>query len=172
MLVVLGLGSNLGDSCAIIQKAVEALGSVLSQLRRASLYETAPLHVLDQGSFINTAVAGFCEAAPARLLDIIHSIEDDFGRNRSLERRWGERTLDIDILLFGDLLLNEPDLTIPHVMLKKRRFALEPLLEVYPDAVEPGTGLSYREICDLLPNQGVKKYAYMQLILPERVKKR
>jgi 2-amino-4-hydroxy-6-hydroxymethyldihydropteridine diphosphokinase len=143
------------------------------ELRAASLYETEPLYVTDQGRFINTAVAGFypeplAQGSPdsrraRNLLSRINEIEARFGRDRSRERRWGERPLDIDILLFGGLSLSEVDLGIPHPRLRERRFALEPLLELLPEAVEPGTGVSYREICDSLPDQGVRI-----VILPEK----
>ena len=171
---MLGLGSNLGDSRLIICGAVRELEEVLTKLRRASLYETDPLGVKDQGKFLNTAVAGFYpgaeNASSAReLLAAIHRIEAKFGRDRKRERRWGERFLDIDILLFGGLAinesnleepnLNEPYLTIPHPRLKERRFALEPLLELLPYAAEPGSGLSYRSVLDALPDQGVRKIA-------------
>jgi len=154
MLVVLGLGSNLGDSLRIIFDAVKALEEVLVELRRASLYETEPLHVTDQRRFINTAVTGLYSGTPRELLSCVHEIEARFGRDRSRERRWGERTLDIDVLLFGELVLSDPVLAIPHPRLRERRFALEPLLELLPNAVEPGTGLSYRSICEALPDQG------------------
>jgi len=166
-LVVLGLGSNLGDSRLIVLDAIKALEEVLAELRAASLYETEPLHVTRQASFINTAVAGFYSEQVAQgasdplsaraLLSRINEIEARFGRDRSRERRWGERPLDIDILLFGGLVLNEDSLQIPHPRLKERRFALEPLLELLPEAKEPGTGISYRVVCDLLPAQGVSK---------------
>ena len=166
-LVVLGLGSNLGDSRHIVLDAIKALREVLLELRSASLYETEPLYVTDQASFINTAVAGFYpeplvqSSSDARcamtLLRQINEIEASFGRDRSRERRWGERPLDIDILLFGGLTLSEGGLSIPHARLSERRFALEPLLELLPDAKEPGTGVSYRSICDSLPAQGVRK---------------
>ena len=161
-LIVLGLGSNMGDSRRIVLGAMDVLDGILQGMRRASLYETAPLHVTDQKSFINSAVAGFFpgddNAESAReLLSVIQGIERDFGRDRSRERRWGERTLDIDILLFGNLVLNEADLEIPHPRLNERRFALEPLLELLPDALDPGTGISYRDICGALPDQGIVK---------------
>jgi len=166
MKVYLGLGSNLGDSRQIVLDAVKALGEVLTGLRSASLYETKPLYVTDQGSFINTVVEGHyapnytsIEASPAasarELLSRLHEIEARFGRDRAKERRWGERFLDIDILLFGDYTVNEADLTIPHQRLRERRFALEPLLELSPDIAEPGTGLFYRDFCAALPDQGV-----------------
>ena len=165
-LVVLGLGSNQGDSRLIVLDAIKALEEVLTELRAASLYETEPLHVTDQAAFINTAVAGFYPepldqgaAAPffARaLLRRINEIEARFGRDRSRERRWGERPLDIDILLFGGFVLSEDGLEIPHPRLKERRFALQPLLELLPEAKEPGTGILYRSVCDSLPAQGVR----------------
>jgi len=175
MLVVLGLGSNQGDSRFIILEAMTVLEQeVLAELRRSSLYKTSPLHVTDQNWFINSAVAGLYNGTPWELLSSIHEVETRFGRDRANERRWGERSLDIDILLFGDLVMNQqdlsgpvgypqtadrgssPDLVIPHPRLKERRFALQPLLELLPDAVEPGTGLSYRSICEALPDQEVK----------------
>ena len=162
--VVLGLGSNLGDSRSIVLGAIKALEQVLAELRRASLYETSPLHVTAQGRFINTAVMGLYSGMPRELLSCAHEIEARFGRDRARERRWGERRLDIDILLFGDLKVSEPELEIPHPRLCERRFALEPLLELLPHAVEPGTMRSYLSICGVLPDQGVK-------VLPEEVKK-
>lgn len=177
-LVVLGLGSNKGDSRKIILDAMDVLKSVLSDLRAASLYETEPLHVTDQKSFINTAVAGFFSGenklnVPKKaeaeiglrqeftllclLLHTINRIEAQFGRDRAKERRWGERFLDIDILLFGDFVINEEGLQIPHPRLKERQFALQPLLELLPDAADPITRISYKNICDALGAQGVKK---------------
>jgi len=162
-LVVLGLGSNMGDSRRIIQDAIQALEQVLTEVRSASLYETEPLYVTDQGRFINTALAGFYHGAPGELLSCIHGIERAFGRDRAGERRWGERPLDIDILLFGEqrvtlaASVKEPCLEIPHPRLKERRFALQPLLELLPDACEPGTGISYKSVCDALPDQGVRQ---------------
>ena len=159
-IVVLGLGSNLGDSRSIVLNAVKSLEKILSELHKASLYETDPLYITDQNTFINTVVTGIFPGradfqSARQLLSRIHAIETSYGRDRSKERRMGERPLDIDILLFGDLVHKESDLEIPHPRLKERRFALEPLLELLPDAVEPGTGLSYRSICDALPDQGV-----------------
>ena len=158
LLVVLGLGSNLGDSRQIILDAACALGKVLSGLARASLYETEPLYVKDQNRFINTVVSGYSRGLKAReLLCLVQKIEKDFGRDRAGERRRGERFLDIDILLYGDLVIKEPDLEIPHPGIRERRFVLEPLLELLPDAAEPGTGISYRSICESLPDQGVRQ---------------
>jgi 2-amino-4-hydroxy-6-hydroxymethyldihydropteridine diphosphokinase len=171
VLVVLGLGSNkaeTGDSRALLESAVTALGELLPGLRRSSVYETAPLYVTDQPPFLNMAVSGFFSrmprggtprgGTPRELLAAVNRIEAAHGRDRAKERRWGERSLDIDILLFGELIVSEsPVLEIPHARLKERRFALEPLLELCPNAVEPGTGRPYRDICAGLPDQEVKK---------------
>jgi 2-amino-4-hydroxy-6-hydroxymethyldihydropteridine diphosphokinase len=156
--VVLGLGSNRGDSRRVILDALTALGEILGEIRCAPLYETAPLYVTDQGSFINTAAAGLFPESPRTLLSLVQGIETRFGRDRSRERRWGERTLDIDILLFGNLIVDEPpSLVIPHPRLKERRFALGPLLDLLPQAKEPLSGLSYRAVFESLPPQGIRR---------------
>jgi 2-amino-4-hydroxy-6-hydroxymethyldihydropteridine diphosphokinase len=172
--VVLGLGSNRPDPAgrepaAVLEAAIAALEPVLGRagdpragpLRRASFYRTEPLHIEDQPPFVNTAVAGFYEGTPGALLREIHRVERDFGRNRDRERRWGERSLDIDILLFGDQIISEPPsgtsrfLEIPHPRLTERRFALVPLLELLPEARDPRTGLPYKTILAALPVQGI-----------------
>ena len=139
---------------------MEMLETVLIGMCRASLYETAPMYVKDQNNFINSAVLGLFEGEcnvqnALKLLSLTQEIEQNFGRDRSRERRWGERFLDIDILLFGDLIINEDVLTIPHIRLKERAFALDPLLELLPNAREPGTGLYYRDIKKHLLNSTV-----------------
>jgi 2-amino-4-hydroxy-6-hydroxymethyldihydropteridine diphosphokinase len=165
--VVLGLGSNRPDPAgreppAVLEAAIAALEPVLGgagPFRRASLYRTEPLHVQDQPVFINTAVAGFYEGEPGALLQEIHRIERDFGRDRDRERRWGERSLDIDILLFGDRVIsNPPFLEIPHPRLTERRFALVPLLELLPEAQDPRTGLPFKTILEALPFQGIYSF--------------
>jgi 2-amino-4-hydroxy-6-hydroxymethyldihydropteridine diphosphokinase len=154
--VVLGLGSNKGDSRGILEAAIGALGTVLSDVRQASLFITEPLYVLDQKRFLNTAVAGYYPSSPQDLLKTIQELEASFGRDRTQERRWGERTLDIDILLFGDLVIAEPpDLEIPHPRLTERAFALAPLLELVPDAEDSRTGVSYKTIFAHLHPQGI-----------------
>ena len=158
--MVLGLGSNMGDSRLIINNAITILEKGLTELRKASLYETEPLLIKDQPRFLNTAVTGYYSGTPRELLYYVSYIEARFGRNRVLERRWGERYLDIDILLFGNLIIDELDLVIPHKLLKERRFALEPLLELLPDVRDPGSGFSYWDICQTLPDQGIARLSY------------
>jgi 2-amino-4-hydroxy-6-hydroxymethyldihydropteridine diphosphokinase len=119
--------------------------------------------VTDQPPFLNTALAGRCDCEPPVLLEILRRIEAVHGRDRPNERRWGERTLDIDILLFGDRVVYLPPprpgapplLEIPHPRLKERRFALEPLLELLPEARDPVTGESLSSVLAALPPQGI-----------------
>ncbi|MDR1238887.1 MAG: 2-amino-4-hydroxy-6-hydroxymethyldihydropteridine diphosphokinase [Treponema sp.] len=151
VLVVLGLGSNRGDSPAILAGAVEKLGALLKNMRAASIIETEPRYVTDQPRFLNSAVCGYWDRSPRQLLETLHRVEAAFGRDRSRECRWGERTLDIDILLFGDQIVSGPgDLEIPHPRLNERAFALEPLVELLPDAVDPRTGRLFRKILGAL----------------------
>jgi 2-amino-4-hydroxy-6-hydroxymethyldihydropteridine diphosphokinase len=165
-LIVLGLGSNNGDSRLILKDAIAALSAKIRQLRSASVYKTAPMYVLDQPDFFNTAVSGYFDGSAFELLAFVNEIEADFGRNRSLEQRFGMRTLDIDILLFGDEIINQPPkLIIPHERLKERAFALVPLLELLPEAVDSKTGISYKKILSSLPNQGIFLDNDMKLLL-------
>jgi len=166
-LVALGLGSNKGDSVLIINTAVETLKQGLKETRMASLYDTDPLYVIDQGNFINTAITGFYEGTPRELLYYISYVEAKFGRDRVMEKRWGERLLDIDILLFDNFIIKEHDLVIPHSHMKERRFALEPLLELLPDIIDPESGQSFWNICQALPDQGVRRLPHKPAVLPE-----
>jgi 2-amino-4-hydroxy-6-hydroxymethyldihydropteridine diphosphokinase len=157
LFAVLGLGSNKGDSLRTLKATVLELQKVFDNLCVAPLFETQPLYITDQRRFLNTAAAGCYDGYPYDLLKIIHHIEAAFGRDRSKERRWGERTLDIDILLADSIVLTDPLLTIPHPRLRERVFALAPLLALLPDARDPVTGESYQNIFDSLPDQGVIK---------------
>ncbi len=154
--VVLGLGSNRGDSDRILIDAAAVLGTILGEARRSSLYRTAPLYVTDQAAFLNAALCGTYDGGPRDLLALIHQVEVRFGRDRSRERRRGERTLDIDILLFADLVVaDEPILIIPHPGLLERKFALLPLLELLPEAVDPRSRRPLWENYLALPEQGI-----------------
>lgn len=154
-LVVLGLGSNRGDGEAIFSGAAEALGRVLGESRLSTLYRSKPMYVLDQPSFLNAALAGRFSGTPRELLALTQGVEASFGRDRSRERRKGERTLDIDILLFGSVVLAEPDLSIPHEGLLERKFALLPLLNLLPDARDPRSGAPLIEAYEALEPQGI-----------------
>ncbi|MDR2470596.1 MAG: 2-amino-4-hydroxy-6-hydroxymethyldihydropteridine diphosphokinase, partial [Treponema sp.] len=142
---VLSLGSNKPwgglDREGLIAAAAEALRETLGAFRLSPVYETAPLGVTDQGSFLNAAACGLFPleaagggradtppdrlvSAAGELLRLVQGIEARYGRDRAAERRWGERSLDIDILLLGNAVIREPDLTVPHPRLAERAFAL------------------------------------------------
>ena len=130
-----GLGSNLGDREATIRRAVAALPGVIAV---SELRETDPVGVTEQPAFLNGAVALETELSPRELLDSLLAVERDLGRER--RERWGPRTIDLDLLLYGGETVDEPGLTVPHPSLHERRFALEPLAELDPQLVVPGRG--------------------------------
>lgn len=137
----IGIGSNLGDREATISRALELLDDPPeTRLRQvATVRETEPVGVVDQPPFLNTAVLLETTLGPRELLDRLLGIERSLGRVRTGER-WGPRTLDLDLLLYGGAVLDEPGLTLPHPLLHERRFVLEPLHELAPDLVVPGRG--------------------------------
>jgi 2-amino-4-hydroxy-6-hydroxymethyldihydropteridine diphosphokinase len=152
----LGLGSNVGDGAATIRAAFGRLsGSILAGARLSRLYRTKALYVEDQSDFVNAAAVGETSLGPRELLAAVNLLEAEFGRDRSRELPKGPRSLDIDILLYGDLVLDEPDLVIPHPGLAERRFALAPLLELEPGLRDPRGGPAYAGILASLPEQGI-----------------
>lgn len=130
----LSLGTNEGDRHALLKAAVARLAA-LGPVTASSVYETAPIGVTDQPDFWNIAVRLETDLDPLSLLTATAGIETDLGRVRTV--RWGPRTMDIDILLFDDLVLDTPTLTIPHPRLHERLFVLVPLLELWPGAALP-----------------------------------
>jgi 2-amino-4-hydroxy-6-hydroxymethyldihydropteridine diphosphokinase len=132
----IGLGSNLGDREGNLHAAIARLAE-LGEVRVSSFRETDPVGVTEQPKFLNAA-AELSSEVPARdLLKALLTIERDLGRDRSREERWGPRTLDLDLLLYGDEVIDEPGLTVPHPRLQERRFVLEPLQELAPGLVLP-----------------------------------
>lgn len=160
--VVLGLGSNRGNSKAILEGAVCKLASLLADIRVSSLYITKPQDYLDQDDFLNMAVSGHYADSPLSLLKAVQRIEADYGRARSCEIFKGPRTLDIDILFWGtkSVKIHSPSLIIPHPALYRRAFALIPLLELFPDSIDPVTRKPLVAILASLPDQGVKKSSF------------
>jgi 2-amino-4-hydroxy-6-hydroxymethyldihydropteridine diphosphokinase len=146
-LALIGLGSNLGDRRAMLEGAIAALNATLGirVLRISSFQETDPVGgPPGQGTFLNAAAALETTLDPWDLLQVLQTIETWFGRVRAV--RWGERTLDLDLLLFDDRIIETPELTVPHPRLADRRFVLEPLAEIAPDTIEPRTGRTLSEL--------------------------
>ncbi len=153
--VYLGLGSNVGDCAETIRAAFAELSAFLVDARLSRLWCSRALYIEDQPDFINAAAGGDCELSPRQLLAAINTIEQTFGRDRHRERKKGPRSLDIDILLYGSLILTEPELIIPHTGLKERQFALFPLLDLDPGLRDPVSGEPYKAINEALPRQGI-----------------
>ncbi len=151
------MGSNRGDSLGALRGAVASLGALLDDMRVSSLYVTKPMDYLAQPDFLNAAVVGQYRGTPRSLLEAVGAIEKRWGRDRANEIPKGPRALDIDIELFGDSLVRETDLVIPHERMGERLFVLVPLLELLPDSADPVTGEPFREIAGRLSDQGVKK---------------
>jgi 2-amino-4-hydroxy-6-hydroxymethyldihydropteridine diphosphokinase len=157
-MVYLSLGSNLGnreENLARANKALEAHG--FSTAAVSSLYETSPQDVIDQPWFLNQCVGGSTQLSPEQLLAAIREIELSLGRDRGNTLVGGPRTLDVDVLIYGDLVSREPDLWIPHPRLLQRRFVLEPLLEIAPDLIHPQSGRPIRDYLAAVLDQPVRK---------------
>jgi 2-amino-4-hydroxy-6-hydroxymethyldihydropteridine diphosphokinase len=154
-LVYLGLGSNVGDGAATIRAAFVELSRLLSSARLSRLWRTQAMYVKDQPDFTNAAAMGSTELPPLELLAALQGIEAEFGRDRAQERVKGPRKLDIDILLYGEFVIAEASLTVPHAGLRERRFALEPLLDLDPCLRDPKDGAAFSAILAALPPQGI-----------------
>ncbi|NVO84161.1 2-amino-4-hydroxy-6-hydroxymethyldihydropteridine diphosphokinase [Hymenobacter terrestris] len=139
------LGSNLGDRTATLQAAVAELGRTAGPVRATSgVYETAAWGLTEQPAFLNQALEIQTNLSPAQLLAVCLAAEQHAGRQRLV--RWGSRTLDVDILLYDDLVLDTPTLQLPHPRLPERRFALLPLAEIAATLVHPGLGCTVAEL--------------------------
>jgi 2-amino-4-hydroxy-6-hydroxymethyldihydropteridine diphosphokinase len=145
------LGSNLGDRAALLQAAREQLAATAGKILAASaLYETAAWGLEDQPAFLNQALAIGTAMPAEQLLAQCLAAEHQAGRER--RERWGSRTLDVDILLYGDEIIEQPGLTVPHPRLAERRFALAPLAEIAAQLIHPGLGLSIAQLLAQCPD--------------------
>ncbi len=151
--VYLGIGSNMGDREAYIQKGIAKLDAQASCRVRevSSIVETQPYGGVEQGPFLNCALHLETVLQPAALLELLHNIERDAGRTRDV--RWGPRTLDMDILFYDHLVINTPELTIPHADMQNRGFVLGPLCEIAPWYVHPVLQESVRNMYERLESQ-------------------
>lgn len=143
------LGSNLGNRKEILDKAINLLSQKVGVIiLRSKDYETAPWGVTNQPDFLNLVVSIQTRLKPLQILEITQSIENQLGRIR--KEKWGARLIDIDILFYGNEIIDEPNLKIPHPLLQERDFALSPLAEIAPDFVHPVLGETISELREKL----------------------
>ena len=154
VLAYIGLGSNLGDSQYIFQQAIQAL-SAYGTVQVSGLYASKPLGPQDQPDFLNAAASLLTTLPPFELLDILQQLEKQAGRIKL--RHWGERTLDLDLLLYGNETIHSERLTVPHAGLLQRHFVLLPLLDINPQLQVAGHML--QDQLDTLPQDDIRKIA-------------
>jgi 2-amino-4-hydroxy-6-hydroxymethyldihydropteridine diphosphokinase len=143
----IGLGSNLGNRHAHLTWAVSRLRGVLDGLRVSSFIDTEPVGVPDpQPTYLNAAAVGETTLTARALMDTLLALEGERGRTRDGIR--AARTLDLDLILYGSEVIDEPGLTVPHPRFRERAFVLQPLAEIAPDWIDPVTGQSIRTLCD------------------------
>jgi len=155
-LAYLSLGSNVGDRENNLRDAIARLGTAGQIISVSSFYETEPVEFTGQAWFLNCAVVVATAKTPEQLMAGLLAIEQEMGRQRTQKK--GPRTIDIDIVLFGDSIVESAALTIPHPAMYQRRFVLEPLAEIAPEARHPVLKQSVRELLQALPaGQCVRK---------------
>ncbi len=143
--IAIALGSNVGDRRATLTSAIEALRPIIRGLRASSFFDTPYIGDEAQPSVLNGAIVGTTSLDAHALLERLLAIEEEFGRTRPYGG--APRTLDLDLILYGDAVIDEPGLIVPHPRFRARRFVLEPLTEIAPDWIDPVTG---RTMSDLL----------------------
>jgi 2-amino-4-hydroxy-6-hydroxymethyldihydropteridine diphosphokinase len=148
--VAIALGSNLGHRHEHLSFARERLARLLTDFRMSSIFETDPVDVPGvQAPFLNAAAVGDTTLTPRQFLESLQDIEQAAGRERPFPG--AARTLDLDLILFGSLIVNEPQLTVPHSRFRERRFVLEPLVEIAPGLRDPVTSFTVAELLARLP---------------------
>ena len=148
-MVYLLLGSNLGNRKEILDKAIKLLSQKVGVvILQSKDYETSPWGVTDQPDFLNSVVSIQTKLKPLQILEITQSIENQLGRIR--KEKWGARLIDIDVLFYGNEIIDEPNLKIPHPLLQERDFTLSPLAEIAPDFVHPVLGKTILELREKL----------------------
>lgn len=159
-----GVGSNLGNPIGNCLRAVELISSLgeVEVIRRSSLYRTEPSGFSEQDPFINCVIEARTTLSAHFFLKSLQQIENDMGRIRA--ERWGPRTIDLDILLYGQKIISDKALLIPHPELHKRRFVLVPLCEIATDFIHPAFGVSVKELLDGLDDRSGVEIINMQSV--------
>jgi 2-amino-4-hydroxy-6-hydroxymethyldihydropteridine diphosphokinase len=149
--IYLALGSNVGDKHRHIAGAVERLRESLNDVVAASLYRSKAVGYTEQDDFLNTAIKAQTSLSPAELLVLVKQIEQSVGRTERF--RWGPREIDIDIIFYGDMVMTQPDLTVPHPSFSKRDFVLKPICDIDPNFVDPISKKTVKMLLDAIPDK-------------------
>lgn len=163
--VYLGLGTNMGQRWHNLEEAVAKLSQMMVVTAVSPVYETEPWGPVTQSSFLNLCLAGQTTRTPQVLLATIKQLEEEMGR--TVSQKWGPRLIDIDILLYTNMVVQTDKLTIPHPYLHERAFVLFPLADIAPDVVHPGLGQTIAELCTAVSPQGVKRLADSLTVLAD-----
>lgn len=153
--VYLSLGSNLGDRAAMLAAAVDGLADLpgVRVLRRSPVYESEAWGLTEQPKFLNIVVEIETALAPLELLQAVKALEQRLGRRPG--RRWGPRSIDIDLILWGAVRMRTPELSLPHERFRERAFVLTPLADLAPEAIDPETGSTVAVLADRLGTTGL-----------------
>jgi 2-amino-4-hydroxy-6-hydroxymethyldihydropteridine diphosphokinase len=157
--VYLALGSNVGNKLAYIQKAIQLLGTSISDIKEAPLYASEAMGYTDQADFLNTAISGQTVLSPEALLAFNHGVEQEVGRTPSF--KWGPRQIDIDIIFYDNLIKTTAKLTLPHPLFRERDFVLKPLLDLSPELEDP---LTRQPLSKLLNELGDHQRSDLKLV--------
>ena len=156
-IVFISLGTNLGDRMSHVNAALDALPPDVEITKRSPVYETPPWGYEDQGPFLNMVIEGQTGLDPLALLARLKQLETDLGRRPSF--RWGPRIIDTDILFYDQLILNRPELTIPHPRLEQRAFVLLPLADIAPEWKHPIFGKTVRQMLADVDASGIRPFS-------------
>jgi len=154
--VYIALGSNLGDRAINLSLARKLTAEFIADMQCSSVYETPPWGVLDQPQFLNQVIKGYTSLTPLRLLESLKAIEHDMGREETV--RFGPRIIDLDILLYGEQVINYRRLQVPHPRMLERAFVLVPLAELSPGLVIPGSGVPVEDLLAYLDTSSIKHF--------------
>ena len=157
MEIYIALGSNLGNRAANLAEAMNALRAVGAVCAQSQVYETAPLYVIDQPAYLNAVVKLETTLTPEQVLTALQAIENAAGRERGV--RYGARSLDLDILYYGNAVIETATLQVPHPLLAERAFVLYPLCDVAPDFIHPVTGKTSAQMKAAVCGQDVRVFA-------------
>ena len=156
--MILALGSNLGDRFENLQQALKEISERVSIIKTSSVYETPPWGYSDQPEFYNQVLSGITSLNPVELLTFVKNIENNMGRVNNFQN--GPRLIDIDILLFGEQIIDSEKLVIPHPRMLERGFVLLPLAEIEPDLIIPGTNKKVLELLQNVDKTGIRKLEF------------